>query len=161
MQSVQFRYIAGTEYPLATIVKTPSGTWKAVVRKQGWPTAAKTFRTKRDAEDWARRAEDEMVRGMYIQRSPSERMLFKFALDRYLADVTPTKKHFTQRAEVLKAKPLRNSSVCTRLLRSMRSSLPATETIAWLPTASESIRLQASPHCCALQLEVPAFCRQS
>ena len=89
---VQFRYIAGTEYPLATIVKTPSGTWKSVVRKQGWPTIAKTFRTKRDAEDWARRTEDEMVRGLYIQRSTSERMLFGAALDRYLDEVTSTKK---------------------------------------------------------------------
>jgi hypothetical protein len=51
---------------MATIVKTPAGTWKAVVRKTGWPTNAKTFRTKRDAADWARRTEDEMVRGVYI-----------------------------------------------------------------------------------------------
>ena len=46
---------------MATLVKTPSGTWKALIRKTGWPTVAKTFRTKRDAEDWARRTEDEMV----------------------------------------------------------------------------------------------------
>ncbi|HBO8055218.1 TPA: hypothetical protein L5W23_001174 [Pseudomonas aeruginosa] len=59
---------------MATIVKTPAGTWKAVVRKTGWPTNTKTFRTKRDAEDWARRTEDEMVRGVYIQRSGSERL---------------------------------------------------------------------------------------
>lgn len=65
---------------MATIVKTPSGTWKALIRKTGWPTTAKTFRTKRDAEDWARRTEDEMVRGMYIQRGPSERMTIADAL---------------------------------------------------------------------------------
>lgn len=47
---------------MATIVKTEAGTWKALVRKTGWPTNTKTFRTKRDAEDWARRTEDEMVR---------------------------------------------------------------------------------------------------
>lgn len=35
---------------MAAIVKTPAGTWKAVVRKTGWPTNTKTFRTKRDAE---------------------------------------------------------------------------------------------------------------
>ena len=40
---------------MATITKTPSRTWKAVIRKSGWPTTIKTFRTKRDAEDWARR----------------------------------------------------------------------------------------------------------
>jgi len=27
---------------MATIVKTPSGTWKALIRKLGWPTTAKT-----------------------------------------------------------------------------------------------------------------------
>lgn len=54
---------------MATITKTPSRTWKAVIRKSGWPTTIKTFRTKRDAEDWARRTEDEMVRGVYIQRA--------------------------------------------------------------------------------------------
>lgn len=91
---------------MATLVKTPSGTWKAVIRKQGWPTAAKTFRTKRDAEDWSRRTEDEMVRGVFIERAPSERMTFGAALDRYLAEVTPTKKDSTQRAERLKAVPL-------------------------------------------------------
>ena len=51
---------------MATIVKTDAGTWKALVRKTGWPANAKTFRTKRDAEDWARRTEDEMVRGVYV-----------------------------------------------------------------------------------------------
>jgi hypothetical protein len=44
---------------MATVTKTPSRTWKAVIRKSGWPTTIKTFRTKRDAEDWARRTKDE------------------------------------------------------------------------------------------------------
>ena len=39
---------------MASIAKTPSGTWKAVIRKRGWPTTIKTFRTKRDAQDWAK-----------------------------------------------------------------------------------------------------------
>lgn len=91
---------------MATIVKTPAGTWKAVIRKTGWPTNAKTFRTKRDAEDWSRRTEDEMVRGVYIQRSGSERMTLEKALQRYLANVTPTKKPSTRKAEATKAKPL-------------------------------------------------------
>lgn len=91
---------------MATIVKTPSGTWKALIRKAGWPTTAKTFRTKRDAEDWARRTEDEMVRGMYIQRGPSERMTIADALKRYLKEVTPTKRPLTQLSELQHSKPL-------------------------------------------------------
>jgi integrase len=81
---------------MATIVKTPSGTWKAVIRKTGWPTSSKTFRTKRDAEDWARRTEDEMVRGVYIRRAPGERMTLESALNRYLREVTPTKRESTR-----------------------------------------------------------------
>lgn len=84
---------------MATIVKTPSGTWKAVIRKAGWPTTIKTFRLKKDADDWSRRTEDEMVRGLFIQRGPSERMTFEAAMKRYLADVTPTKRPLTQNAE--------------------------------------------------------------
>ena len=84
---------------MATIVKTPSGTWKAVIRKAGWPTTIKTFRLKKDADDWSRRTEDEMVRGLFIQRGPAERLTFEAAMKRYLSDVTPTKRPLTQNAE--------------------------------------------------------------
>lgn len=91
---------------MATLVKTPSGTWKAVIRKTGWPTCSKSFRTKRDAEDWARRTEDEMVRGVYIERSSSERMTLEKALNRYLAEVSPTKAPKTAKSEAGSAKIL-------------------------------------------------------
>lgn len=35
---------------MATITKNQAGNWKALIRKNGWPTAIKTFRVKRDAE---------------------------------------------------------------------------------------------------------------
>ncbi len=63
-----------------------------MIRKTGWPTVAKTFRTKRDAEDWSRRTEDEIVRGVYIQRAPADRLTVADALKRYVAEVTPTKR---------------------------------------------------------------------
>lgn len=63
---------------MATIVKTPSGTWKALIRKTGWPPVAKTFCTKRDAEDWSRRTEDEMVRGVYMQRGRADSISLRF-----------------------------------------------------------------------------------
>lgn len=84
---------------MATIVKTPSGTWKALIRKSGWPTSSKTFRTKRDAEDWSRRTEDEMVRGVFIQRTSSEKITVAKALERYKREVVPTKKLSTQQRE--------------------------------------------------------------
>lgn len=93
---------------MATVTKTPSGTWKAIIRKVGWPTASKTFRTKRDADDWARRTEDEMVRGVFIQRAPSERLTFNSALDRYLKEVSVTKSPATQKGEESRSKLLKD-----------------------------------------------------
>ena len=92
---------------MATIVKTPSNTWKAVIRKRGWPTTIKTFRTRRDAQDWARRTEDDMVRGVYIDRADSDRLLLSNALDRYLREVSSTKRATTACAEGHKAKALK------------------------------------------------------
>jgi integrase len=91
---------------MATLVKTDAGTWKAIIRKQGWPITSKTFRTKRDATDWARSTEDEMVRGVYISRAGAERLTVKEALQRYLKEVTPTKKPTTQRSEKITAEHL-------------------------------------------------------
>jgi integrase len=91
---------------MPTITKTKSGTWKALVRKIGFPAVIKTFRLKRDAEDWARTTEDEMVRGMFIKRAPSERLTLEVAMKRYLAEVTPTKRPFTQQGEKQRAVPL-------------------------------------------------------
>ena len=92
---------------MATFVHNrKNGHWKAVIRKAGWPTASKTFRVKRDAEDWARRTEDEMVRGVYIERSSAERMTLEKALKRYLAEVSPTKAPKTAKSEAGSAKVL-------------------------------------------------------
>jgi len=91
---------------VATFVKLSSGNWKAVIRKQGWPTVTKTFRTKRDAEDWARTTEDEIVRGIFIHRGPAEKLTLKAALQRYLREITPTKRASTAERERKRAKIL-------------------------------------------------------
>lgn len=94
---------------MAIIVKTPSGKWKAVVRLRGWPTAAKTFDRKRDAEDWADRTSSEMRAGVFVCRRDAERLLFKDAMQRYLQEVTPSKKETSQRSDRLKSKMLLES----------------------------------------------------
>ena len=112
MPESAIRYTSGTvpdrssEPSMSTLFKTPSGSWKAVIRKNGFPTTIKTFRLKRDAEDWARRTEDEMVRGMFIQRAPAERLTFAGGMERYLAEVTVTKRPFTQQGERSRSLPL-------------------------------------------------------
>lgn len=93
---------------MATITKTPAGTWKAIIRKSGWPSTTKTFRTKTDAKDWARSTEDAIVRGLHIDRAPAEKITLEKAVDRYLQEVTPSKKPSTQVAEQRKAKQIVN-----------------------------------------------------
>lgn len=100
-------YLHSNRFNMVTIVKTEAGTFKALVRKTGWPTTSKTFRTKRDAQDWGRRTEDELVRGVYIKRTPSEKMTIAEALQRYEKEVTPTKKTSTQIREIRRIKLLK------------------------------------------------------
>ena len=94
---------------MATITKTDSGKWKAIIRRSGWPKVSKTFRIKRDAEDWARTTEDEIIRGIYIPRNHSEKLTIAQALLRYTKEVTPTKKPTTQKREYGRAEQLRSA----------------------------------------------------
>jgi len=87
---------------MATIVKTPSEHWKALVRLQGYPSASKTFRLKRDAEDWARQTEGDMRKGLYIDRADSVKMSIRDALERYKVEVLPTKRETTAKKEKLR-----------------------------------------------------------
>jgi integrase len=79
--------------------------WQAMVRKRGFPPQVKTFRSKRDAEAWAKITESEMVRGVFLSRNESERTLFCDLADRYAQEVVPTLKGAKQdmtRIRVLK-----------------------------------------------------------
>jgi integrase len=141
---------------MATLIKTASGTWKAVIRKTGWPMETKTFRTKRDADDWSRRTEDEMVRGVFIQRGAAERTIFAEALERYVKEVTPIKKLTTQKAERLRVKPLTDffgqyamtaiSADLVARYRDQRLSTPSQRkdlaTGEWLPLKPATVRLE-------------------
>ena len=91
---------------MASLIKTPAGTWKSIIRKRGWPATFKTFRTKRDAQDWARRTEDEMVRGVYIDRADAERVTLESALKRYMEEVAVTKRASTVLSERNRARRL-------------------------------------------------------
>ena len=94
---------------MATITKTDSGSWKALIRRTGWPTIIKTFRIRRDAEDWARTTEDEIIRGIYVPRKDSEKLTVASALDRYEIEISPTKKASTQHKEKSQIKTVKNA----------------------------------------------------
>ena len=74
---------------MATFRKLPSGKTQAIIQKKGFSRTVKTFRTKTQAVDWARRAEDEMVRGIYRDTSRAERITVAEVCDRYERDIVP------------------------------------------------------------------------
>ena len=106
---------------MANITRTPAKTYKAIIRRRGRPTVIKTFRTKGDAKDWARRVEDQMVRGTCIDRVGAERLSLEQALERYLREVTPTKRPTTAREPFLSSQRAR----CSRLPIDLSNAVPA------------------------------------
>lgn len=95
---------------MASVNRTAYGTWKVLVRCQGWPPQIKTFRLKRDAEDWARETEDAIKRGVYSTKTQelSGKFTLSDALDRYERTVSPTKRASTQDRESVRIKQVRS-----------------------------------------------------
>ncbi len=77
---------------MATITKTQSNTFKVLIRKSRIPTQIKTFKTKTDAQKWARLIESEMDRGIFINRQEADRVTIGELIDRYIQEVTPLKR---------------------------------------------------------------------
>lgn len=81
---------------MASIIarETIDGTikWQVKIRRNGYPTASKTFARKSDAEAWARAQEAEMDRGAWRDRSSADSTTLYALLDRYLKDVVPSKR---------------------------------------------------------------------
>ena len=63
--------------------------WQARIRKKGFPTQSKVFRTRREAEAWATVVESEMVRGVFVSRSEAEGTTLGEAIEQYIKEVTP------------------------------------------------------------------------
>lgn len=77
---------------MASITKRGPYQWRARVRRKGYPDAAATFTSREDAEAWARAAESEMDRGVYVSMREAERTTLREAFERYLREITPEKK---------------------------------------------------------------------
>lgn len=74
---------------MATIRARESGYWQAIVRRKGRPAESKTFRTKTEAEIWARQVEADIERGTYQSASDSERNTFSDIATRFREEFAP------------------------------------------------------------------------
>lgn len=88
---------------MATIRKLPSGSWQVQVRRKGESPISKTFTNKALAEQWARSIETQIDRGTFVDRSEAERTTLAELIDRYLSEITPSKKGSRQESYRLEA----------------------------------------------------------
>jgi hypothetical protein len=66
--------------------------WEALIRRKGQPFQRKSFDTRVEAEAWAFTVESEISKGVFVFRIEAENTTLSEALDRYIAEVIPTKK---------------------------------------------------------------------
>jgi len=94
-----------------TIRKRGDYQYQAIVRRNGYPKQSKTFLTNREAETWAATVESEMLRGIFIDRSLAERTTLGELIDRYLIEVTPTKRGAATSSEPSRARVLKRDQI--------------------------------------------------
>jgi integrase len=73
--------------------------WQARVIRKGYPDEVRSFETKQDAQKWARSIESAMDRGAYQSPSIAKDIVFYDVLERYVQEVTPTKRGSKREAE--------------------------------------------------------------
>lgn len=76
---------------MASIVRRGES-WRALVRRQGYPSQSGTFNTRAEADRWARSVEAQMDAGRFVSVAEAERTTLEEVLDRYERDVLPTKR---------------------------------------------------------------------
>ena len=82
---------------MASVIKRNDSPYRrAQVRRRGYEPLSRTFDTKVQAEAWARHVENEMDRGVFVDRSEAERTTLADALQRYEREIVPTKRHPAQ-----------------------------------------------------------------
>lgn len=73
---------------MATIREKEKGQWQVQIRRKGWPYQTATFRSKKEAQSWARLTESEMDRGVFVDQSEARNTTFKDLIELYLEKVT-------------------------------------------------------------------------
>ncbi|MBU2755041.1 site-specific integrase [Acidithiobacillus sp. CV18-2] len=76
--------------------------WQVRIRKKGYPQQVKTFRTKSEAQAWAKSVETEMERGAWRDRTEAEATTLADALDRYREEVSSRKRTASKEASIIR-----------------------------------------------------------
>ena len=125
--------------------KGPNGkrVWQAHIRRRGYPAQVRTFDNKAAAQSWAAGIEHEIGRGVFVSRAEAEGTPLSDALQRYLAEITPTKKATTIARERNRVKVVMDLPLSRRSLASIKGSDIAAQVRDWQAhgKGANSIRL--------------------
>ena len=78
-----------------------SGSWRAIIRKKGYPQVSATFDTKAQAERWAKQIETEMSQSRFIDTREADSLTIADALERYKREISVHKKsHRNERSRL-------------------------------------------------------------
>lgn len=94
--------------------------WRAEIRRRGHKPIYRTFDTKPQAQQWAKRTEGEIAAGVFVDRSEAERTTLDEALDRYAREIVPTKRYPGQ--ERTRIARWRNHDLAWRPLAGLRGA---------------------------------------
>jgi len=83
---------------MASIRRRGTGQYQARICIKGYPIAYQTFKTRKEALQWATEREQLLLQGLSDAQSLAERMTLADALDRYGKEITPAKKSRVQEA---------------------------------------------------------------
>lgn len=89
---------------MATFRTLESGYTQTIIRRAGYPAQSKSFRTKTQAEAWARKIETEMDSGAFVSLALAERTTFKQVAERFSEEFAPhhyRDKHWPGRLAIL------------------------------------------------------------
>ncbi|WP_342595510.1 site-specific integrase [Salinicola lusitanus] len=78
---------------MATFQKR-SGSWRAIIRKKGYPQLSATFDTKAQAERWAKQIETEMSQARFVDTREADALTIGTALERYEREISVHKKSY-------------------------------------------------------------------
>jgi hypothetical protein len=75
------------------------GKWQARVQRKGYPDEVAPFKTKTEAQTWARSIESAIDQGSYQSMQSAKDLLLADVLRRYMNEVTPSKRGAQREAE--------------------------------------------------------------
>lgn len=94
--------------------------WRAQIRRKGYPTLSATFDTKADAQRWAAEIEGDMSRSRFVDVREAEQTTLADGLKRYLREVSDHKKGAKQ--EALRIKRWMAHPVSAKSMAAVKSS---------------------------------------